>query len=262
MESEDRPIGFFDSGIGGISVLREAVKILSNENFVYFGDSKRAPYGTRTVGNVRELTLNAVEFLLKKDIKALVIACNTATSAAIIDLREKYSKYMPVIGIEPALKPAVEFSRKGKIVIMATNMTLAEEKFNDLMKKYNKNSTIKPLPCPGLVELIEQGIIRGKKIEDYLKVKLIPLKEQGIAAVVLGCTHYPFIKESISKIVGDDTPIIDGSKGTVQQLKRQLVKYDIVNKNTGRLGSVKIFNSMNSQDIIKLSYRLLREKIS
>ncbi|CAB1254840.1 glutamate racemase [Clostridium sp. MT-14] len=258
MESENRPIGFFDSGIGGISVLKEAVKILPNENYVYFGDSKMAPYGIRTVENVKELTLNAVKFLLKKDIKALVIACNTATSAAIIDLRKEYSKYMPVIGIEPALKPAMEINRIGKVVIMATTMTLSEKKFNNLMKKYDKNSMIEPLPCPGLVELIEQGIIKGKVIEDYLNPKLLPLKKQGIAAVVLGCTHYPFIKESISKILGNDIPIIDGSKGTVQQLKRQLIKYNIINKNIDKLGSIKIFNSMNSQDIIKLSYELLK----
>ncbi|MEY8000819.1 glutamate racemase [Clostridium sp. Mt-5] len=258
MESEDRPIGFFDSGIGGISVLREAVKVLPNEDFVYFGDSKRAPYGVRNVEQVKELTFNAVEFLLKKNIKALVIACNTATSAAIIDLRKRYSKYMPVIGIEPALKPAVEFNRKGKIVIMATPMTLSEKKFNNLMRKYDKNSIIKPLPCPGLVELIEQGIIEGKKIEDYLKMKLDPLKDYGIAAVVLGCTHYPFIRKSISKVLDDDVPIIDGSKGTVEQLKRQLIKYNIVINNRDRVGNIKIFNSMNSQDIIGLSYKLLR----
>lgn len=258
MESEDRPIGFFDSGIGGISVLREAVKVLPNEDFVYFGDSKMAPYGVRNVEEVKELTFNAVEFLLKKNIKALVIACNTATSAAIIDLRKRYSKYMPVIGIEPALKPAVQFNRKGKIVIMATPMTLSEKKFNNLMRKYDKNSIIKPLPCPGLVELIEQGIIEGKKIEDYLKVKLDPLKDHGIAAVVLGCTHYPFIRKSISKVLDDDVPIIDGSKGTVEQLKRQLIKYNIVINNRDRVGNIKIFNSMNSQDIIGLSYKLLR----
>lgn len=153
MDSEDRPIGFFDSGVGGISVLREAVKILSNEDFVYFGDSKMAPYGIKTVEEVKRLTFNAVEFLLKKNIKALVVACNTATSAAIIDLRKTYSKYMPIVGIEPALKPAVEFNREGNILIMATPMTLAESKFNNLMKKYSTSNII-PLPCSGLVELM------------------------------------------------------------------------------------------------------------
>ncbi|MFL0195121.1 glutamate racemase [Clostridium sp. WILCCON 0269] len=257
MDSEDRPIGFFDSGVGGISVLREAVKILSNEDFVYFGDSKMAPYGIKTVEEVKRLTFNAVEFLLKKNIKALVVACNTATSAAIIDLRKTYSKYMPIVGIEPALKPAVEFNREGNILIMATPMTLAESKFNNLMKKYSTSNII-PLPCSGLVELIEEGKVEGLEIENYLREKLEPLKNNKIAAVVLGCTHYPFIRKSIAKVLSYDIPIIDGSKGTVEQLKRQLIKYHIEG-NKNKVGKIKIFNSMNSQYIIKLSYKLLKE---
>lgn len=259
MDLEDRPIGFFDSGIGGISVLKEAVKILSNEDFVYFGDSKMAPYGVKTAEEVKRLTFNAVELLLTKNIKALVVACNTATSAAIIDLRKKYSKSMPIIGIEPALKPAVEFNRKGKIVIMATTMTLSERKFSNLMKKYESRSSIQPLPCPGLVELIEQGKTEGEEVEGYLKEKLNSLKDEGIAAVVLGCTHYPFVKKSIRKILNEDIPIIDGSKGTVEQLKRQLVKYHIKN-NKNKAGKVTIFNSMDSEFIIQLSYKLLKEE--
>lgn len=257
MDSEDRPIGFFDSGVGGISVLKEAVKILSNEDFVYFGDSKMAPYGIKTVEEVKKLTFNAVEFLLKKNIKALVVACNTATSAAIIDLRKTYSKYMPIVGIEPALKPAVEFNREGNILIMATPMTLAESKFSNLMKKYSTSNII-PLPCSGLVELIEEGKIEGLEIENYLREKLEPLKDNKVAAVVLGCTHYPFIRKSIAKVLSDDIPIIDGSKGTVEQLKRQLIKYHIEG-NKNKVGKIKIFNSMNSQYIIKLSYKLLKE---
>lgn len=259
MDLEDRPIGFFDSGIGGISVLKEAIKILSNEDFIYFGDSKMAPYGVKTVKEVKKLTFDAVDLLLKRDIKALVVACNTATSAAIIDLRKKYSKSMPIIGIEPALKPAVEFNRKGKIVIMATTMTLSEKKFNNLMKKYECRASIQPLPCPGLVELIEQGKTEGEEVENYLKGKLKPLKDEGIAAVVLGCTHYPFVKKSIQKVLNEDIPIIDGSRGTVEQLKRQLVKYHMRN-DKNKVGKVTILNSMNSQFIIELSYKLLKEE--
>ena len=195
--------------------------------------------------------------ILGKNIKALVVACNTATSAAIIDLRKVYSKYMPIVGIEPALKPAVECNRKGNIIIMATPMTLEESKFNNLMRRYS-NSNILPLPCSGLVELIEEGKTEGAEIEHYLEKKLNPLKENGIAAIVLGCTHYPFIKKSISKVLNQDVPILDGSKGTVRQLKRQLIKYHIEG-NKNKIGKIKIFNSMNSQYIIKLSYKLLKE---
>lgn len=257
MNLEDRPIGFFDSGVGGISVLKEAIKVLPGEDFVYFGDSKNAPYGTKSVDEVKTLTFNAVDFLIKKDAKALVIACNTATSAAIIDLREKYNKIMPVIGIEPALKPAVEYNRKGKIIIMATPMTLAETKFNNLMKNYKDKAEIAPLPCPGLVELIEDGIVDGETINKYLEGKIEPFKEQGIAAVVLGCTHYPFIKKSLAGVLGDNVPIIDGSKGTAKQLKRQLGKYKIISKRK-ESGKVEINNSLTNSEIINLSYKLLK----
>ena len=187
------------------------------------------------------------------------MACNTATSAAIIDLREKYSEIMPIIGIEPALKPAVEYRRKGKIIIMATPMTLSETKFNSLMNNYKKEAQIEPLPCPGLVELIESGIIDGDELDKYLIDKLSPFGEDGIAAVVLGCTHYPFIKKSLCGILTKEVPIIDGSKGTAKQLKRQLTQYNIINKRR-QGGSIEINNSLNNSKIIDLSFRLLNLK--
>jgi len=256
---EDRPIGFFDSGVGGLSVLREAVKLLPGEDFIYFGDSRNAPYGIKDVDEVKALTFKAVNFLIEKNIKALVIACNTATSAAIIDLREKYSKSMPIIGIEPALKPAVEYKRKGKIIIMATPMTLSEAKFSKLMNNYKSEAQIESLPCPGLVELIETGIIEGAELDKYLIEKMTPFQHEGIAAVVLGCTHYPFIKKALSQVLKEGVPIIDGSRGTVKQLKRQLNQYNIINKRT-KGGSIEINNSLNSDEIIKLSYKLLNLK--
>lgn len=256
MNLENRPIGFFDSGVGGISVLKEAIKILPREDYIYFGDSKNAPYGTRSVEEVKTLTFNAVDYLIEKNAKALVIACNTATSAAITDLREKYSDHMPVIGIEPALKPAVEYNRRGKIIIMATPMTLAEAKFNNLMENYRGRAEITPLPCPGLVELIEEGIIEGEEVNRYLQKKVEPFKETGIAAIVLGCTHYPFIKKELSIVLENKVPIIDGSMGTAKQLKRQLLEYNIISKRK-ETGKVEISNSLNNNEIINLSYRLL-----
>ncbi len=253
---ECRPIGFFDSGVGGISVLKEAVKLLPGEDFIYFGDSNNAPYGIKTVEEASKLTFEAVEFLISKNIKAVVIACNTATSAAIVDLRKKYSIVMPVIGIEPALKPAVELKRKGQIVVMATPMTLAERKFNNLMNRYKSQAQMYPMPCPGLVELIEQGMVEGEAVEKYLRDKIEPLKEEGIAAIVLGCTHYPFIKKTLSKLLNNEVPIIDGSLGTVKQLKRELIKSNLASeKREG--GKVTVYNSLDSDEIIKLSYKLL-----
>ncbi|MBP2033957.1 glutamate racemase [Clostridium algifaecis] len=263
MDLKDRPIGFFDSGVGGLSVLKQAVKILPHEDFVYYGDSLNAPYGIRTSDKVKELTFNAVKILINKNIKALVVACNTATSVSIEDLRKQYAKSMPIIGIEPALKPAVKNKKNGKIIIMATPVTLSESKFNNLMKKYNYNDNIVPMPCPGLVELIESGIVEGPEVEGYLKERYSCLIETEIASIVLGCTHYPFVKKALIKVVGEmgkDPFIIDGSSGTVNQLKRQLLKYDMIKKPGDEKGTVRIFNSLDTKKIIDLSYKLLSIK--
>lgn len=258
MKMDERPIGFFDSGVGGISVLREAIKLMPKENYVYFGDSINAPYGMKSVEEVQELSFKAAEFLMSKGIKALVVACNTATSAAILELRARYSD-IPVIGIEPALKPAIELNRAGKIIIMATPMTLAEGKFSDLMSRYgNDEGEIRPLPCPGLVELIENGIIDGLEIENYLKKILAYYMKGDIAAIVLGCTHYPFIKGSISKVLGSDVPIIHGSLGTANQLKKLLGKEGLLNFSS-KSGTVEIYNSLNTEEINNLGYKLLLE---
>ncbi|MBU3174145.1 glutamate racemase [Clostridium estertheticum] len=256
MNNRERPIGFFDSGVGGISVLKESLKVLPNEDFVYFGDSLNAPYGIKNVNEVRKLTFKAVDFLLEKDVKVVVIACNTATSAAIDALRKRY-KDIPIIGIEPALKPAVEVSRGKSVIIMATPMTLTEKKFDNLMKLYNKEVDIIPLPCAGLVELIENGIIDGNEINEYLKGKLKEFSHLDVAAIVLGCTHYPFIKKELIKIVGEKTIIIDGSIGTVNQLKRQLTCNNLLNEKTTK-GIVTIYSSSTNDNTIDLSYKLLK----
>jgi glutamate racemase len=254
---KDAPIGFFDSGVGGLSVLKEAIKLLPRENFIYFGDSKNAPYGSKTVEEVKMLSFHAADFLLKKGVKAIVVACNTATSAAIEDLRETYPQ-MPIIGIEPALKPAVELQRRGKILIMATPVTLAESKFSNLMKSFEKTSDIVPLPCPGLADLIENGNIDGEEIEFYLNNRLNNYISSDIASVVLGCTHYPFVKSKLSSIIGSEVPIIDGSCGTAKHLRRLLLQNSLMSERI-QIGKIHIYNSLDSKDIIELSYRLLNK---
>lgn len=254
LENKYRPIGIFDSGVGGISVLREAVKMLPNEDFIYYGDSKNAPYGEKKVEEVQQLVFSVTEKLMNRQVKAIVVACNTATSAAIDELREKY-KDIPVIGIEPALKPAIKLKRDGTIIVMATPVTLKERKFMNLMKKYDEVADIAPVPCPGLAEIIEQGYFNGPIVNDYIETKLVTYKNHKIAAVVLGCTHYPFVKDEISKIINEDIPIIDGSEGTIKQLKRKLETFDMIN-DKGEKGEVHIYNSLND-NMVKLSYNLL-----
>lgn len=255
MKEKEMPIGFFDSGVGGLSVMKEALKIMPNENYIYFGDSINAPYGVKSVEEVRDLTFKAVEFLLSKGVKGIAIACNTATSAAVADLRVKYPN-LPLVGIEPAIKPAVELKENGNILIMATPMTIKEAKFNRLMDRYKNRANIIPVPCPGLVEFVESGKFEGNEIETYLNERLNKYKKSNISAIVLGCTHYPFIKPVLTKIFGENTSIIDGGMGTVRELKRRLMKEDLLNDSDNE-GNIEIINSANQDRIIELSYNLL-----
>lgn len=250
------PIGFFDSGVGGLSVMKKAMEIMPNENYIYFGDSKNAPYGVKTVKEVSDLTFKAVEFLLSKNVKGIAVACNTATSAAVAELRLAYPS-LPLVGIEPALKPAVELNKVGSILIMATPMTLKEKKFSALMEKYREKYKIIPVPCAGLVEFVEKGILDGQELEQYLGNKINTYKEGEIGAIVLGCTHYPFIKKSLSKIVGENVAIVDGAIGTVKELRRRLQEKDLL-AHREKIGKIDIYNSAEDEELIQLSMKLIK----
>ena len=237
--------------------MKEAIQVMPNENYIYFGDSKNAPYGVKSVEEVRDLTFKAVEFLLNKGVKGIAIACNTATSAAVADLRKIYPD-LPLVGIEPALKPAVELNKDGNILIMATSMTLKEEKFNRLMNRYKDRASIIPVPCPGLVEFIESGKLDGKEVEEYLFEKVNTYNGGKIASIVLGCTHYPFIKDTLVKIIGKDITIIDGGLGTAKELRRRLSEKNLLTESREN-GTIEIINSSNKNEVIDLSYRLLNK---
>lgn len=246
---KELPIGVFDSGFGGVSVLALASKMLPKERFIYYGDSAHAPYGTKSVTEVKELSLQVAHYLIDKGIKSLVVACNTATSVAIKELREKLS--IPIIGMEPALKPAVQIGKLGKIVVMATPITLREDKFQRLLCKYQDQGDIYPLPCPGLVELIERGKITGKPIEDYLITLFSMLNKEEVATIVLGCTHYIFIKKEIEKLMGD-VIIVDGNCGTVKQLKRVLEDNNLLSEQPINKNQVSYFTSADSEKFLPL----------
>lgn len=244
----------FDSGLGGISVLRELRKLLPREDFLYFGDSALAPYGTRPTEQVRQLTLQRIAELMSPDTKAVVIACNTATSAAVTQLREQYPDRI-IIGIEPALKLAADAFPGGRILVMATNVTLREEKFERLTQRFAATHQIVKVPCPGLVELIEQGKLRGAELQSLLQGYLQPHLGQKPDAVVLGCTHYPFVRSAIAGIVGDDVCILDGGEGTARETRRRLEAAGLLNQ-TG-IGSVELRNSLDDPRILELSRRFL-----
>ena len=238
-------IGILDSGVGGISVLREAVKLLPNENFIYYGDNKNAPYGPRSLDEIRALSKDAVDFLLDKGVKALVLACNTITSAYAQQLREEVD--IPVIGMEPAVKPASLARCGGKILALATKATLTLEKFSLLMERYGEG--VIPLEGKGLVEIVESGKRNEPEAHEALKAIFEPYLNDQIDGIVLGCTHYPFLRTRIKQFF-PDALIFDGLEGTVRQLKRRLAETNRLNP-VSEAGSVQFLTS-GSNETLKL----------
>lgn len=250
-----RPIGVLDSGVGGISVLRELVALMPNENYIFYGDSYNAPYGTKSLEEVQRLTCEAAEYLVNRDVKALVVACNTATSAAINILRGRYLD-IPVIGIEPALKPAVLASVHPRVLVMATPMTLREEKFHQLLEAHRTEAEIISLPCPGLVEFVERGELQGAGLESFLTDLLAEYREHPVDSVVLGCTHYPFVKNTIRRVLGEQVQIFDGGAGTARETRRRLEECGLRSTSAAQ-GQIWIENSLHVPETVALSRQLL-----
>ncbi len=243
-------IGVFDSGVGGISVLKELIAQMPQEKFLYFGDSANAPYGVKTTEEVRALSLQAAAHLASRGLKALVVACNTATAASIRTLRQQYPGLV-VVGIEPAVKPAAERFPGGKIGVMATEVTLREEKLQALLTRYPQTIFL-PIPAPGVVELVEQGKADSEEMDALLERLLAGYKGK-LDGLVLGCTHYPFVKKALRRILGD-IPLFDGGEGTARHTKACLEEKGLLR--TGA-GSVEIENSLGGQRILALSNALL-----
>lgn len=244
MNENELPIGIFDSGMGGVSVLKCAAKALPYENFIYFGDTANAPYGDKSEEEIQKLTLKCGEFLYQKGVKAMLIACNTATSAAVIKMRDKFK--MPVISMEPAVKPAMESSQDGLIVVMATAATIAQKRYRLLIERLGCINRVVNIPCCGLVELVEKGDFNNPEIDAYIKGKLNPLAGENVCGIVIGCTHYSFVSKNIERAANEilvgNRRIFDGKYGTVRQLGRILSENNIENKGVN-LGQVKFYSS-------------------
>lgn len=247
-------IAVFDSGVGGVSVLRELRKLMPNENFYYFGDSANAPYGLRSTDEVRTLTLAAgKKLLVDLDAKALVVACNTATAAAIEDLRKAYPDRI-IIGIEPALKLACDRHPGGTIGIMATDVTLREKKLAKLLERVSRDCTVWHLPSPGIVELVESGKADSPEMKELMEQELGHLRGK-LDALVLGCTHYPFITNAIRSILGQEIDILDGGAGTARETQRRLRDAGLLSNGPG---SLTVENSSGQPAKIQLTYELLQ----
>lgn len=256
MAKKEAYIAVFDSGVGGISVLRELVRQMPGENYLYYGDSANAPYGKRTTEEVRQLTLDAAGMLISRGIKALVIACNTATAAAITDLRTAYPELI-VIGIEPALKIAADRFPGGKVGVMATPVTLREDKFSAQLERF-PGMDVKLIPVPDLVELVEQGHTDDDAVEALLRPVLQPYAGQ-LDAVVLGCTHYPFAAATVSRILGENTAVLDGGPGTARETHRRLSEAGLLLEGSG---SIQFENSAADPEKLRLCATLLERKIT
>ncbi len=246
-------IAVFDSGVGGISVLKELVHLLPQEKFWFFGDSANAPYGTRTVEEVRTLTIGHIDRMVQGGAKAVVIACNTATSAAAKALREKYDS-LPVIGIEPALKPAALSRKHATVIVLATEMTIHEDKFHELAERFAGDTEIIPIPAPEIVSLVEEGKENSAEMDAYLQKIFLPFREKQIDAVVLGCTHFPFAYDGIYRAFDGKVTLFDGAEGTARELKRRLAEKNLL-RAAGEEGSVLIENSLGEEKV-RLSKRL------
>lgn len=228
-------IGFFDSGIGGITVLHDALKILPFEDYIYYADTLNVPYGPKPKEEVKKYILSAVEFIIKQRVKAIVVACNTATSIAIKDLRAKYN--IPIIGMEPAVKPAFRKSKYSnmRILVTATALTLKEEKLHNLITELDNEHIVDLLAFPGLVQFSEKFEFSEQVVLPYLQERLLKYDLRQYETVVLGCTHFSYYKDMFKKLLPPYTDIIDGNIGTINNLKRILEGMNLLNEGNGNI---------------------------
>ena len=245
-------IGFFDSGVGGISVLHEARRLMPNEHFLFYGDNLHAPYGPRPLAEIRALSAAGIDLLLSRGVKAIVIACNTATSAYAEIVRAAHPE-LPIVGMEPALKPAHFARHGGKVIVLATDATLRLEKFERLMSLYGDE--VITVVGRGLVELVESGRARAPEAQIQLEALLNPYSPMQIDAVVLGCTHFPFLREPIQRLF-PGAEIFDGRLGTARRLEYLLDQDGL--RSDDSPGSVE-YESSGGPEAVALMKRLMAE---
>ena len=220
MTSNENPIGIFDSGVGGLSILTAINKLLPQENLIYLADSLYMPYGEKSEQQIKIRVLSAAEHFIKHNVKAMVIACNTATAAAVNQLRENYA--IPIIGLEPAIKPAIEHSVSKRIGVLATNATLSSQKYLDLKRQYGSGVEIIEKASPLFVDIVESAPIIDEDKREVIENELSTFISQQIDCLVLGCTHYPFLTETISEIMGIQVALFESGIPVAQELKRRL----------------------------------------
>jgi len=213
-------VGVFDSGVGGLSVALEIRRLLPAEHILYFADTAYCPYGGRPLEQIRERSLIIAGELLNRGAKVIVVACNSASGAALEALRENFT--LPIVGMEPAVKPAVAATRSGRVGVLATEATLQAERFDRLTSTFASGVELFPQPCPGLVDLVEAGHTSGPLVRNALEPLLAPLKQSGVDTVVLGCTHYPFLGDAVREVMGEGVVVVDSGEAVARQVQRVL----------------------------------------
>ena len=252
-------IGVFDSGVGGLSILDEALQQLPHHNYIYFADSANAPYGDKPPQWIAERSLQICRYLMEQDCSAIVVACNTATAEAIATIRSTLD--IPIIGVEPGIKPAAMQSQNGIVGVLATEATLNSDKFNALLATLPEHCQFIKQAGAGLVPLIEAGLIETPEMQALLRSHLKPILDQGADTLVLGCTHYPFLKKMIRAVVGDSMTLIDTSDAVVRQLLRQIHQQGLIvsSKHSPKLS---LLSTANADILEAMAERLLHRDLS
>jgi glutamate racemase len=251
------PIGIFDSGVGGLSVLRAIRAQMPNESVVYFGDQEHIPYGPRPMEQIRGFSEAITKFLLEHDAKLIVVACNTASAAALKYLREKFPD-VKFVGMEPAVKPAAERTQTGKVAVLATPATFQGALYASVVERFANGVELYQSTCSGLVQQIEQGNLNSDEARKILEDALHPMLEKNIDTVVLGCTHYPFVIPLIQEIVGGNVRVIDPAPSVAKQIQRLLEAGGVLNESK-TMGKIKLFTSGDPEVLISQLPKLLGE---
>lgn len=256
---KNAPVGVFDSGMGGLATLKALQKQLPHENFIFYGDNANAPYGTKQTEEIRERCFACTDFLLDKGCKAIVIACNTASSAAKEDLRKAYQ--VPFVAMEPAIAPAGRARKDGIVLVMATPATLRQPLFLYRVKKCGLEGFVEAVPCPKLVQLVEKGAVLGEETYEAIREALEPQKGKDVDAIVLGCTHFIHARQQIRQCADTfwpGVPLMDGNQGTAVQLERIVNQYDMKNEQTGP-GRAEFYTSGDPKTYMPIFHMLMEQ---
>ncbi|MDQ3007359.1 MAG: glutamate racemase [Chloroflexota bacterium] len=254
---ENQFIGIFDSGVGGLSVLRAVRDQMPSESIIYFGDQGHVPYGSRSLEQIQNFSEGITNFLLEQNAKIIVVACNTASAAALKYLREKFPD-VQFVGMEPAVKPAAEQTQTGKVGVLATPATFQGALYASVVERFANGVELMQSTCPGLVQQIEQGNLDGEETHKILQYALLPMIEKNIDTVVLGCTHYPFVIPLIQRIVGDNVRVIDPAPSVARQAGR-LLEAGGMSRQSGSMGDVRFFTTGDPESLKSMLPRLLGE---